>query len=157
MLHQEFVDAAVAFLTNYDSHADKGRAPPLGTFASNSPLGARGGIGSPCIRGSRKCNCMNAGKKRQRNDVDRARPHSFHHDYWYMKLIPKGVIRFLEEHASSLRGKRVVDLGSGESPSRASPPSVTRSSSPPTATPPIRPSFESTPPPAAPLASVVRR
>ncbi|MGH8608711.1 MAG: class I SAM-dependent methyltransferase [Gammaproteobacteria bacterium] len=61
---------------------------------------------------------MNGGNKRfgQGNDVDRAHPHIFHRDYWPLKLIHEGVTRFFEEHASSLQGKRVVDLGSGESP-----------------------------------------
>ncbi|MGH8656392.1 MAG: class I SAM-dependent methyltransferase [Gammaproteobacteria bacterium] len=65
-----------------------------------------------------RARCRNAGKKRfgQGNNVDRARPHIFHRDYWPLKLIHKGVTRFFEEHASSLHGKQVVDLGSGESP-----------------------------------------
>lgn len=37
-------------------------------------------------------------------------------DYWPLKLIHKGVTRFFEEHASSLHGTQVVDLGSDESP-----------------------------------------
>lgn len=61
---------------------------------------------------------MNPGKKRfgQGNDVDRARPHIFHRDYWPLKLIHEEVTRFFEEHASSLHSKRVVDLGSGDFP-----------------------------------------
>jgi SAM-dependent methyltransferase len=52
----------------------------------------------------------------QGNDVDRARPHFFHRDYWPLKLIRQGVEGFLKEHAAQLHGKRAVDLGSGESP-----------------------------------------
>jgi SAM-dependent methyltransferase len=61
---------------------------------------------------------MSLNKRRfgQGNDVDRARPHFFHRDYWPLKLIRQGVEGFLREHAAQLRGKRAVDLGSGESP-----------------------------------------
>src|SRR4051794_12257130 len=52
----------------------------------------------------------------QGNDVDRARPHIFHRDYWPLKLIGRGVESFWAEHAAELRGKRVLDFGSGESP-----------------------------------------
>jgi SAM-dependent methyltransferase len=57
-------------------------------------------------------------KKRfgQGNDVDRARPHFFHRDYWPLKLIHDGVKQFWQKHAAELKGKRVLDLGSGESP-----------------------------------------
>jgi SAM-dependent methyltransferase len=52
----------------------------------------------------------------QGNAVDRARPHVFHRDYWPLKLIARGVADFWAAHADALRGKRVLDLGSGESP-----------------------------------------
>jgi 2-polyprenyl-3-methyl-5-hydroxy-6-metoxy-1,4-benzoquinol methylase len=57
-------------------------------------------------------------KKRfgQGNEVDRARPHFFHRDYWPLKLIQQGVARFIGEHAAELRGKRALDFGAGESP-----------------------------------------
>jgi SAM-dependent methyltransferase len=57
-------------------------------------------------------------KKRfgQGNEVDRARPHVFHRDYWPLKLIRRGVEEFFRAHAAELRGKRVLDLGAGESP-----------------------------------------
>ncbi|MGH8608710.1 MAG: hypothetical protein ACREX9_15225 [Gammaproteobacteria bacterium] len=51
MPHQEFVDSAAEFLTNCDSHADKGRTPPLGRFASASASGAKCAIRSPWIAG----------------------------------------------------------------------------------------------------------
>ena len=60
------------------------------------------------------------GEKRRRfgqgNDVDRARPHFFHRDYWPLKLIRRGVEEFWAAHGPGLRGKRVLDLGSGDSP-----------------------------------------
>jgi SAM-dependent methyltransferase len=52
----------------------------------------------------------------QGNEVDRARPHFFHRDYWSLKLIQAGVARFISEHADGLRGKRALDFGAGESP-----------------------------------------
>jgi SAM-dependent methyltransferase len=52
----------------------------------------------------------------QGNDVDRARPHFFHRDYWPLRLIGEAVANFWREHATELRGKRVLDFGSGESP-----------------------------------------
>jgi 2-polyprenyl-3-methyl-5-hydroxy-6-metoxy-1,4-benzoquinol methylase len=57
-------------------------------------------------------------KKRfgQANEVDRARPHIFHRDYWPLKLIHQAVNQFWKTHAAELRGKKVLDLGSGESP-----------------------------------------
>src|SRR5436190_7906720 len=57
-------------------------------------------------------------KKRfgQGNDVDRARPHFFHRDYWPLRLIGEGVTAFWREHGAELRGKRVLDFGSGDSP-----------------------------------------
>jgi SAM-dependent methyltransferase len=61
---------------------------------------------------------MPSNKRRfgQGNDVDRARPHFFHRDYWPLKLIRDGVEAFISEHAAQLRGKRAIDLGSGEFP-----------------------------------------
>jgi SAM-dependent methyltransferase len=57
-------------------------------------------------------------KKRfgQGNEVDRARPHIFHRDYWPLKLIRRGVEQFFRDHATELGGRRVLDLGAGESP-----------------------------------------
>ncbi|HEY7120516.1 MAG TPA: hypothetical protein VH475_28285, partial [Tepidisphaeraceae bacterium] len=52
----------------------------------------------------------------QGNDVDRAHPHLFHRDYWPLKLIRRGVEEFFAEHADELRGQRVLDFGSGDSP-----------------------------------------
>src|SRR5690349_5804129 len=52
----------------------------------------------------------------QGNDVDRARPHFFHRDYWPLVIIRRGVEAFLEAHRDELKGKRVLDFGSGESP-----------------------------------------
>jgi 2-polyprenyl-3-methyl-5-hydroxy-6-metoxy-1,4-benzoquinol methylase len=52
----------------------------------------------------------------QGNEVDRARPHVFHRDYWPLKLIRRGVDDFLVNHAGELRGGRVLDFGSGDSP-----------------------------------------
>jgi SAM-dependent methyltransferase len=52
----------------------------------------------------------------QGNEVDRARPHVFHRDYWPLKLIRRGVEDFFRINADDLRGKRVLDLGAGESP-----------------------------------------
>ena len=59
-----------------------------------------------------------SGKKRfgQGNEVDRARPHFFHRDYWPLKLIRREVEGFWAEHGAQLRGKRALDFGSGESP-----------------------------------------
>src|SRR3954468_3964310 len=57
-------------------------------------------------------------KKRfgQGNEVDRARPHFFHRDYWPLVLIRRGVEEFVRAHAEELRGRRALDLGSGQSP-----------------------------------------
>jgi len=57
-------------------------------------------------------------KKRfgQANEVDRARPHIFHRDYWPLKLIHQAVEQFWQTRAKELSGKKVLDLGSGESP-----------------------------------------
>jgi 2-polyprenyl-3-methyl-5-hydroxy-6-metoxy-1,4-benzoquinol methylase len=52
----------------------------------------------------------------QGNDVDRARPHIFHRDYWPLKLIGEGVARFWAEHGATLSGKRALDFGSGDTP-----------------------------------------
>jgi SAM-dependent methyltransferase len=52
----------------------------------------------------------------QGNEVDRARPHIFHRDYWPLKLIYQGVTEFWQKYGGELRGKKVLDLGSGESP-----------------------------------------
>lgn len=61
---------------------------------------------------------MSSNKRRfgQGNEVDRARPHFFHRDYWPLKLIRRGVEEFLRAHATRLNGRRALDLGSGESP-----------------------------------------
>jgi SAM-dependent methyltransferase len=52
----------------------------------------------------------------QGNDVDRARPHIFHRDYWALRRIGEGVAQFWKAHGAELRGKRVLDFGSGETP-----------------------------------------
>src|SRR5688572_31829057 len=49
----------------------------------------------------------------QGNEVDRARPHVFHRDYWPLRLIREGVEGFFREN---VRGGRVLDLGAGQSP-----------------------------------------
>jgi SAM-dependent methyltransferase len=59
---------------------------------------------------------MNKKRFGQGNDVDRARPHFFHRDYWPLRRIREGVEDFLTRHADVLRGRRVLDFGSGESP-----------------------------------------
>lgn len=59
---------------------------------------------------------MNKKRFGQGNEVNRARPHFFHRDYWPLKVIQQQVSRFLHEHADALRGKRALDLGAGESP-----------------------------------------
>ena len=52
----------------------------------------------------------------QGSEVDRARPHVFHRDYWPLKLIRRGVEEFFVRQGRELRGKRILDLGAGESP-----------------------------------------
>ena len=61
---------------------------------------------------------MMDGKRRfgQGNDVDRARPHFFHRDYWPLKRIHQSVEAFFRDHRESLSGRTVLDFGSGESP-----------------------------------------
>lgn len=49
-------------------------------------------------------------------EVDRARPHFFHRDYWILRHLRDGVSDFLSTHAAELKDQLVLDFGAGDSP-----------------------------------------
>jgi SAM-dependent methyltransferase len=49
-------------------------------------------------------------------DVNRARPHIFHRDYWALRAVVEAVSDFFREHEAEIRGKQILDYGAGDSP-----------------------------------------